>query len=161
MMFLFDEHDMVFGSHPVTMSCILSGLQLRSGPQFRSGKHRSGQSLDDADLQTIGQLGGDGQRQRYGAVDGAQRHHVAQVLVLERQQRAAVDGGPHVPCHVVRLLECHLQEAQVDSGFGREGTGTVRLEAPPSLSIAAWTGSFQLLSIIACSLLVSTDASTL
>ena len=63
----------------------------------------------------------DGQVQREGdgGVHSAQRHHVAEVLVLERQQRAAVDGRPQVPPRVVRRLERHLP-FPFPFPFGRE-----------------------------------------
>ena len=61
-----------------------------------------------------------GRRQGDGEGDGPagapQGHHVAQVLVLEWQQRAPVDGGPQVPGHVVRLLEGHLWHPCAASG---------------------------------------------
>ena len=58
-----------------------------------------------------------GRRDRDGQRDGPagapQGHHVSQVLILEGQQGTLADTCPQVPCHIVRLLECHLQQASM------------------------------------------------
>ena len=45
-----------------------------------------------------------------------ERHHVAQVLVLEGQQGPPVDARPHIPGHVVSLLEGHLCSSSHSQG---------------------------------------------
>ena len=66
------------------------------------------QGAEQTAVQRLSERGRQRQRQCDGSARAAQRHHLAQVLVLERQQRAPVDGRPQVPCHIVCLLECHL-----------------------------------------------------
>ena len=40
-------------------------------------------------------------------------HHVSQVLVLEGQQGACIDGRPQVPSYIICLLKCYLQSPHV------------------------------------------------
>ena len=88
-----------------------------------------GDSLDACKLQQAackaivegllqGRREGDGEGD--GPAGAPQGHHVAQVLVLERQQRAPVDGGPQIPGHVVRLLEGYLWYPCAASGHDKE-----------------------------------------
>mmetsp|Transcript_15614 Transcript_15614/g.33842 ORF Transcript_15614/g.33842 Transcript_15614/m.33842 type:complete len:255 (+) Transcript_15614:164-928(+) len=43
-----------------------------------------------------------------GSGGGPKGHHVTEVLILEGEQWAFVDGCPHVPPHIVRRLKRHL-----------------------------------------------------
>ena len=45
--------------------------------------------------------------------DRTEGHHVAQMLVLEGQQGPPIDARPHIPCHIVCLLERHLHSIRL------------------------------------------------
>ena len=44
-----------------------------------------------------------------------QGHHVAQMLVSERQQWTVVNGSPDVPRRIVSLLESHLHHTEASA----------------------------------------------
>ena len=98
--------------HPSIYASVEQGGRLTRG----GGCHLHPDGAEDVPELAGGDGAAEGRRhgQRHGhrALSLPERHHGAEVLVAERQQRAVVDGGPQVPRHVVRLLERHLRSAK-------------------------------------------------